>query len=96
MLTIKYRMTDAAEVIEDGFTFVTYSVGQFMPRPDLPDDHSSNSEKLYRVVVTGHRPDGSTITYGPVIAVQDTAPTVEPIVWVMNEGGATVAKYSLL
>ena len=98
MLTIKYRMSDGTEIIEDGIKLITTNVGEFLPRADLPEDHPNNANKVHRRVVTAFLADGSTMTYGPVIAVDGLggAPALEPIVYVMNEGGATVGKYSLL
>lgn len=99
MLTIKYRMTDGAERIEPGFISVITNVGPYSLRPDLPTDHPDAKDHVFRRIVTGFFPDGSTMTFGPVIQPQDIAaeaPTYEPIVYVMNDHGATVGKYSLL
>lgn len=95
MFTIKYRMTDGSEVIEGGYTHVTASVGEFLPRLDLPDDHPDNAEPLRRRVVTGLKPSGQTTTFGPVYT-PDIPMSDFPQVWVMNESGATVGKYDLL
>ena len=96
MFTIKYRMTDGAEVIEGGFHAVSASIEECLPRPDLPEDHPDNVMKAYKQVVVGHRLDSTKMQFGPVTVISDHAPGVEPVVFVMNEGGATVAKYSLL
>jgi hypothetical protein len=46
------------------------------------------------VVVHAHRSfDAPGMTFGPVIAEEAGKP--RPILWVMNEAGATVAKYDL-
>lgn len=100
MLTIKYRMTDGAELIQSDIVSVSSNVGEFLPHPEHPPEHPDNQEQLLRRCVTVHFADGMTCTFGPVIAYDapnDTPrPVGQPVVWVMNGNGATVAKYDLL
>lgn len=102
MLTIKYRMSDGAEFIEDGFESVSSSVGEFedpnqAADPSPSDPLGQRGRIVLRRTVTGLKPITSVV-YGPVFQHSDpNAPTpgTIPTIWVMNETGATVAKYDL-
>lgn len=100
MLTIKYRMSDGAELIEGGFATVTSNIGEFDPHSHDNNINPKTSDPVLRRTVTGHKPDGQTVTFGPYIKGDDTysqrgIPQITPVVWVMNEAGTTVAKYDL-
>jgi hypothetical protein len=96
MFTIKYRMTDGRELITGGFDVVSSYIEEFLPKNSLSENHPDNRDKLHLRVVTGNLADGSTVTYGPVYHLPDDgAALLQAVVWVMNEQGATVARYDL-
>lgn len=47
-----------------------------------------------RLVVSAKRHDDTLITYGPFMDPPETV-RIHPVLWVMNDHGATVAKYDL-
>lgn len=102
MFTTKYIYPNGSELIETGFTSVSMSRQIFEP-----DENEGNLGGRWVVsndgtgypVVYAHRPDDTSIQIGPVVGpkteVTEPRGVVEPVVYVMNERGATVATYRL-
>lgn len=86
MFTVKYIMTDGCEIIDGPFKSVSFSV----------EDSSGNRSYPghgFGVVRANRNDDSVGVTYGPVLARQSD--DIEPVVYVMNASGATVATYRL-
>ena len=88
MLTVKYQMTDGTQLIQDGFDTVSLR-DEFV---SSSEDGGGEKTKMSKVCAW-KRSSEETVQFGPV----DSYPVdgCDPIVWVMNEAGATVAKYHL-
>lgn len=88
MFTIKYRRFNPAGQAPDGRS-------NFLPVESIdgPFTHVSQEWQDGYAVVYAHRGDALGMTYGPHGYGEDYEP--RPTLWVMNEQGATIAKYGL-
>lgn len=91
MLTIKYRTFRRAH-LQPADGPVNYASHEQIHGPfDLVSQEIDDDN---RVVVFAHRGEGN-VMFGPIVPQDEPNSTPRPIIWVMNESGATVARYDL-
>jgi hypothetical protein len=91
MFTIKYRFYNlAAQQPTEGPQFYDQCESCHGPFEVVSQERSDGY-----IVVHGIDPAGQPMTFGPYNPPDQVASAPRPIVWVMNEAGATVAKYDL-
>ena len=90
MFTVKYRQFTLAPAQQADAPMMYSQVESI----DGPFDRISQEHTIHGMVVYAYRGDGELhMTYGPCLNGREDPP--RPTVWVMNEMGATVAKYDL-
>ena len=98
MFTIKYRSYSPSDV-QQGGGFPCYDQNEQLHGPF---DLISQEMVQGRLVVYAHRGAEPGMSFGPWVGAEIPAPSdtpqsaaPRPTLWVMNESGATVAKYDL-
>lgn len=95
MFTVKYRAWERADAQPpaDATNGPVYSI---LERLDGPFSEIATRYEDGYLVVSCRRDGGEPgMCYGPVIQPEDDPRMPRPILWVMNEQGATIAKYDL-
>jgi hypothetical protein len=94
MFTIKYRFyTLAAAQSVDG-PFYDQCESCHGPFEVVSQERDQNGS----IVVHGIDPNGQPMTFGPARAEESAVlhnPSPRPVIWVMNDHGATIARYDL-